>query len=74
MACRKVLAVVPEETGAAGGVCMEQVLEKERISVPTSPADTKGQNFGSAVCLVSCYIGDKGTGTMRVELRDETLF
>lgn len=53
---------------------MEQVLEKERISIPTSPADTKGQNFGSAVYLVSCYIGDKGTGTMRVELRDETLF
>lgn len=73
LAWRKECVLLYLGRGAAGGVCMEQLLEKGRISVPTSPADTKGQNFGSAVCLVSCCIGDKGTGTVGVELKDETL-
>lgn len=52
----------------------QQLWEKERISLSTSNADIKGQNFSSAVYLVSCYIGDKGTGMMRVRLGAETLF
>lgn len=54
--------------------CEEQPWEKERIFVSTSSAHMKGQNFGSAVYLIPCYVGDKGTGMMKVSLGDETSF
>lgn len=63
--------VVPEQQE---GFAWSSCWRKKGSLSPPSAADSKGQNLGSAVSLVSCYMDDKGIGTMRVELRNETLF